>query len=64
MTCIIHEGNLREDFIEGIAEVLSCSMQEVRQHVDEADVEYVIDKMFETESECIHAIAQRIKGNT
>lgn len=58
---IINESELKEDIIEACADLLNKEMYEVRGIMDEYDIESIIDRMFEAESEEIHNIL-RAKG--
>ena len=58
---IIDEINLREDFIEGLSNYLDRELtkEEITEFIDN-ELENMVDKMFETESEIIHQLGQRI----
>ena len=58
---IIIDENLKEDVIEGLTSYMDLDESAIVPHLDDSDFEYIIDKMFEVESECIVRLASRIQ---
>ena len=58
---IINESNLREDFIEGLSNYIDRELtpEEIKLFIDD-EIDNLIDKMFETESEIICQLGQRM----
>ena len=58
---ILNENNLRDDFIEGLSNYINRELtpDEIKLFIDD-EIENMIDKMFETESEVICKIGQRM----
>ena len=59
---IIDEKKLLEDVIEGVSNYLERELtsDEIEEYLDDYEMSWIIDEMFEAESECIVKIAEKI----
>jgi CO dehydrogenase/acetyl-CoA synthase epsilon subunit len=61
MSYIIDQEALREDVKEMISNILEIEISIIKQYITENHIDDIIDRMFETEAEEIHRIAEYIK---
>lgn len=62
MEQIINETALREDSLEGIAELLDCHTSDIE--LSDWELEDIIDAMFEAQSDVLQRIAQERQSET
>lgn len=61
MEKIINEEALLEDTTEGLANLLDIDFMRASSHINDEDMEYVMEKMFEAQSEAIQELARFYK---
>ena len=61
MERIINEEALLEDTIEGLAEYLNIDNGLAKEYIKNDDMEWIIESMFCTQSDCIMELGERFR---